>query len=135
MTCTKIIAIFFALCIYHFEVVRENQYKKLLTTLSHYSHTYPLLYGVMSDAGNRSESFKKATIPVLAIPVSLSVLLGHYGMKWIVFPFSERQNRIDDILFLSYTSCANLYLFFGSALQPSTILWARTGKEYFILSI
>ena len=56
-----------------------------------------LLFGGMSPFfGNRIRAIQQSQYhSVLAIPVaSIMVMLGHYGMKWIVFPSQKDQNRV-----------------------------------------
>lgn len=123
----KIIShIFLLLCvILSFRVVRENQYKKLLTALFIALFTYLslALWGYVPFFWEQIRIIQKSHYhSVLAIPVSvIVVLLGHYGMKWIVFPILRKtKTELDDILF-SYLRAPALISIFLFGISAATV--------------
>ena len=123
----KIIShIFLFLCvIFSFRVVRENQYKKLLSSLFVVLFTYLSLglWGYVPFFWEQIQSIQQSQYhSILAIPVaSIIVMLGHYGMKWILFPILKKtKTEFDDILF-SYLKLPLLTSIFLFGLSAATV--------------
>ncbi|MAA80564.1 MAG: hypothetical protein CL916_15015 [Deltaproteobacteria bacterium] len=115
--------IFLLLCvIFSFRVVRENQYKKLLSTLflTLFVYLSLALWEYVPFFWEQIRTIQQSQYhSILAIPVAIIiVMMGHYGMKWIIFPILKKtKTEFDDILFsyLRIPVLASIFLFGLSA--------------------